>query len=267
MLLAMIFIVVASSLLIGYSISNNPPSSVLNGHTVAGGFVFFEANNLFKLLIPLLGIFEGFVLYGRDRLDGVLDSIILKPITKSAIMTVRFTACVISFFLAVGFSVLIVDYFLLGHHFSVLSQSWVAAILLTYVIEGSAFVGITFLLSHLLKSTASLLGMAFTLFFLLAVLWGDIASAVIMAFGHAYFGSFAFLRDYVIFSYASPVNYQENVAFFMTKTTPIITGYAYGPIILDPQKFGVSFLLLTLVGIAWSAIPFLICQLLTWKRD
>lgn len=267
----MMVIVTLSSILVAYTVSSNPPAQVVVGNTVMGGYIFSSLNNLFGLLIPLVAIFEGYVVYGRDRLSGVLDSILIKPITKQNVLIVRFLACVVSVLIGLGISTTIVDSSLVANGYSAMPPQLFITILLSFLSESSAFVGLVFLVSHLSRSQTILLGVPVALFFTFGILWGDIITSAIIQFAHVYpFSSseFEFLRDYCLFSYASPVSFVGNAGFLVTGVgPPVIITFQMGQLLLDPRKFGVTLSYVTLAGLIWAVVPILTSWLLSRKYD
>jgi ABC-type transport system involved in multi-copper enzyme maturation permease subunit len=116
--------------------------------------------------VPVAGILVAYGAYGRERLNGVLESILTRPVSRRALATSRYVSVTLA--LAVA-SVVVVEAFvllsgiLIGFSFGASAQT---GLLLGAFIEAMAYAGIVFVLSRLFKSTALVLGIAAGLYFL-----------------------------------------------------------------------------------------------------
>src|SRR5438105_12707094 len=132
----------------------------------------FFFSTILVLFIPLMAIIGSYSSYGKDRLTGVLESVLARPVTRLGLATSRFLSSLIAFTIASAAAVGVVDLLLNSIGGSFLEQSYVLAIIAGLLVEVAAFTGLIFLLSHLLKSTGALLGISIVFFIVLDFFWG-----------------------------------------------------------------------------------------------
>ena len=163
----------------------------------------FFFSGILGFFVPLMAIIGSYSSYGKDRLTGVLESVLSRPITKRGLATSRFLSTLLAFSLAIMASVGLVDIVLNQVAGSVLPQDYVLAIIAGLVTEVAAFTGLIFLLSHLVKSTGLLLGIGIGLFAVLDFSWGLIIFLLTVLLGGAQ-GSFVALQATYFSYYANP---------------------------------------------------------------
>src|SRR3989442_3760704 len=165
------------------------------------GIASFFFPGVFGFFIPLMAIIGTYSSYGKDRLTGVLESVLARPVTKRGLAMSRFLSTVLSFTLASAAAVGVVDLLLNSIGGSFLDQSYVLSIIAGLVVEVAAFTGLIFLLSHLLRSTGALLGISIVLFVVLDFFWSLIILLVTVALGGTG-GSFVALQPTYLSYYA-----------------------------------------------------------------
>ena len=141
---------------------------------------------------------------------------------------------------------------------SLLSNDYLLAIMSGLVVEISAFVGLVFLLSHLLRSTGSLLGVTIGLFIVLDFFWNLIIFLAGTLFGGTQ-GSALYLQATIISYYANPaqfLNLVNSYVFQNANGLPIQT-----------SNYGLTLSGLVFDGVAWAVVPFLAFLTLAVKRD
>ncbi|MCL4421323.1 MAG: ABC transporter permease [Candidatus Thermoplasmatota archaeon] len=223
------------------------PYSVINS-----ALVITELLQLpYEFLIPILGIFSAYFYYSKDKASGVLESIIVRPVTKGRLFASRFTAGVISFFVALIISLGFVDLVVLHYTGSALSSGSFFSILLSYFATAIAYSGIIYLISQFVKSQGAIIGIGIGLFFLLAIFWGDIAFLLpfVLHVNLSVPGAYSIV---IALSSISP-------SFIPTMNTYLMNGLYTGD--------GVSLGSLLFVGIAWAIIPAVASFLLARSRD
>jgi len=143
----------------------------------------FFFSTILGLAIPLMAIIGSYSSYGKDRLTGVLESVLARPVTRRGLAMSRFLSTIVAFTIASAAAVGVVDLLLNSIGGSFLDQSYVLSIIAGLVVEVAAFTGLIFLLSHLLRSTGALLGISIVLFVVLDFFWSLIILLVTVALG------------------------------------------------------------------------------------
>jgi ABC-2 type transport system permease protein len=208
--------------------------------------------------IPLMTIIGSYSSYGKDRLTGVLESVLSRPITRRGLAMSRFLSTLAAFSISIVASVGVVDLVLNSVAGSFLSQDYVLAIIAGMVVEVAAFTGLIFLLSHLVKSTGSLLGISIGLFVVLDFFWGLIVFGLTLLLGGAQ-GSFVGLQ-------ATYLSYYANPAQFLN----LVNAYVFQSLVgafVSPSSYGVTLPAIVVDGVLWAVAPFIIFLYLAVKRD
>src|SRR5207253_1418974 len=89
----------------------------------------FFFSTILGLVIPLMAIIGSYSSYGKDRLTGVLESVLARPVTRLGLATSRFLSSLIAFTIASAAAVRVVDLLLNSIGGSFLEQSYVLAII------------------------------------------------------------------------------------------------------------------------------------------
>ena len=230
-----------------------PPQPVMSTSIASG---FFSV--VLGFFIPLMAIIGSYSSYGKDRLTGVLESVLARPVTKRGLAMSRFLSTVLSFTLASAAAVGVVDLLLNSVGGSFLDQSYVLAIIAGLAVEVAAFTGLIFLLSHLLKSTGALLGISIVLFLVLDFFWSLIIFLLTLALGGTS-GSAVALEATFVSYYANPAQFLSLINVYTLQSS--------SGVLLQPSSYGVTLPAITLDGILWAVVPFLVFLYLAIKRD
>jgi len=229
-----------------------PPQPIMESNIASSFF-----STILGLVIPLMAIIGSYSSYGKDRLTGVLESILARPVTRQGLAMSRFFSTVAAFTIASAAAVGVVDLVLNNVGGSFLDQSYVLAIIAGLVVEVAAFTGLIFLLSHLLKSTGALLGISIVLFIVMDFLWSLIIFLVTLALGGTG-GSFVALQATFYSYYANPAQFLNliNAYVFQSSNTAV-----------QASSLGVTLPAIVLDGLLWAIAPFVIFLYLAVKRD
>lgn len=215
---------------------------------------------LSEILIPVLGIFTAYFIYGKDKTSGVLESVLKRPVTRHGLLSSRFSANAISILIAVLSSMVIADLFI-NHYFGMyLDLSFSAFFVWTYVIEGLSYLAIIYMFSHLLKSSGALLGVSVAVFVVLALFWNVIVE-IVFAVLHIASGTSSYVLYTVISYFLTPVGYHSLVQFHYTNQV------GSAGITANPATYGVTIPSIIITGILWVAVPFIIALVLSGRRD
>ena len=223
--------------------------------TDVGSFFFA---GILSFFVPLVAVIGSYSSYGKDRITGVLESVLARPVTRRSLAISRFLSTILAITIATIASVGIVDLILGIVTGSTLSSSYILAIIAGLVVEIAAFTGLVFLFSHLFKSTGSLLGLSIGLFIFLDFFWNFIVFLLAAVLGGT-LGSAVYLQATIISYYANPAQFLNLVNIFFFQST---NGLA-----IQGSNYGLTLPTLVFVGIVWSVAPFIIFLYLAVKRD
>ncbi len=223
--------------------------------------VFSGIAPIIGILIPILAVFAGYLTYGKDRMTGVLESVLKRPVTRTGLIESRFVSNAASIIIAVVLSVAIGD-LIIHHYFSMyLSTGFTLFLMWTYIVEGIAFLALVYMISHITRSLGGLLGAAIGIFVVLDIFWEIIPAAIIAALGISTSSS-AYVYSNIAMDYVSPSGYESLVELLFTKHIGFISSVS-----INPAAYGVTSTILVLAGIVWMAVPFVIAFYLARNRD
>src|SRR3989441_364694 len=231
-----------------------PPQTRISGTDVASSFF----SSLVSFFIPLVAIVGSYSSYGKDRLTGVLESVLARPVSRRGLVLSRFLSTLLAISLAVVASVGIVDAILNNVTGSFLSQDFVLAMIAALLAEVAAFSGIVFLLSHLVKSSAVLLGISIGLFVVLDFFWSLIIYLLTALLGGTV-GSAVYIQTTILANLANPAQFVSLVDTYMF-------GSSSG-VLIQPANYGLTLPVLIVDGVSWAVAPFVAFLYLAMKRD
>lgn len=138
-----------------YTVGTSSSTDLANLLTIDLGF-----------FVPVAGTLVAYGAYGRERLSGVLESILTRPVSRRALAISRYVSVTLTLAVAsvvVVEAIAILSGIIIGFSFGVAAQF---GLILGTFIEAMAYAGIVFVLSRLLKSTSLVLGLAAGLYLL-----------------------------------------------------------------------------------------------------
>jgi len=238
------------------------PAFMFNSNTYIEGPVdlatqFFAGT--FGLLVPLMVILGSYSSYGRDRVSGVLESILSKPVTRRGLALSRYLSTILAMSFATLVAVASVD-LILGYYFSgaYLDPEFLLATFGALFVEIAAFAGLTFLFAHLVRSSGLLIGLSIGLLLLFEFFWSLIAY-VLMVVANTPSGSTAALHLEIGSYFFSPTEFTTLVYTSLTHkflTNPV-----------SPASLGIDPASLIVTGILWVTLPLFAYLRLATKRD
>lgn len=229
--------------------------------TILQSLVQSGIGSILGLLIPILGVFAGYLTYGKDKTTGVLESVLKRPVTRGGLITSRFFANSVSIIGSVIISMVIGD-LIIHHYFHLyLTTYFTLFFIWTYVVEGLAFLALVYMFTHMVKSQGALLGISITLFVLLGLFWQIIPAVIELAMGIGAQSSI-YIPLTLGFNLASPSGYSNLVSFFFTNRIGTIAQVS-----ANPATFGIVEYSLVIVGLLWILVPFLIAFALARRSD
>jgi len=238
-----------------FSLSELRPRIQPSNASLIASFFF---STFLSFFVPLMAIIGSYSSYGKDRITGVLESILARPITKLGLGLSRFLTTFMSFSLAGIACVGVVDLLLFRFGGAYLPGNYALAMMGGLVVEFAAFTGLIFLLSHLVKSTGLLLGLSIIMFLILDFFWSILVFLVTFLLGGTS-GSALALQVTLASYYANPAQFLSliNTYYFQSASG----------ILIQSSNYGVTAPAIILDGILWASIPFLLFIYLAVKRD
>ncbi len=227
---------------------------------------FSIESSLLVIFIPLLAVFMAYFTYGKDRVMGVLETVIKRPITKGGAIRSRFLANSVVVASSIVAAILVSDLISFRYFHLFMPASFVIYMSWAYSIIGISFLAIAYLFSHLLKSPGSLLGALIAVFMIFGLFWTVIFDVVVSVFSIVS-GSTTYLTLQVIFDYANPAGYASLFQLFITHSLSGGLGGGGSSQSINPANFGVTPALLLISAILWVAVPFILAQQIAIKRD
>lgn len=218
----------------------------------------FFFSTILSFFMPLAAILGAYSSYGKDRLTGVLESVLARPISRRGLAISRFLSTLTALAVAAIASVGIVDLLLNQVLGSALPQDYALAIISGLVVEVAAFTGLIFLLSHLVKSTGLLLGISIVLFVILDFFWSLIVFLLTLLLGGTS-GSAVALEATLISYYANPAQFLQLINVYVFQSS---SGIGF-----QSSNYGVTLPAIVLDGFLWAILPFLAFLYLAVKRD
>jgi ABC-2 type transport system permease protein len=232
-----------------------PPVQPIQSLPIA--IAFFT--QILAVFIPLIAIIGAYSSYGKDRVTGVLESVLSRPVTRKGLSLSRYLSTFLALSIAIGITVGVVDAILRYFGGSFLSAQVLLSSTGAFLVELAAFVGLVYLFSHLVRSAGLLIGLSIGLFIILDFLWGAIVFLVAVAF-KVDTGSLIYAQVSTIASYFNPAQFIQLVILYITN----ISSFGFS---VPPSSLGVSIPSLVLAGVLWIVLPLGAFLFLAIKRD
>lgn len=235
------------------SISFVPPSSQILT-------VFFSSSSvLMSEFVPLLAVFAGYFFFGRERVSGIIESVLVRPVTRGSVIVSRYVASVVLFAIASAAGLLVV-YLFVGLYTSYYIPSvYLGDAFWALLVMCGGFIGLVFLASIFMKSAGSMLGLSIGIYIALSFLWGLISLIISVLLGRS-FGSAGFIRTYVAMLYLSPSGYLTLESMVATNN------FLFGQV-SNLSSLGLSQTGVIAGGILWLTVPFILAAILFVRRD
>ncbi|MDG6933125.1 MAG: ABC transporter permease subunit [Nitrososphaerota archaeon] len=226
----------------------------LNANELASTFF----SSLLGLFVPLMAIIGAYSVYGRDRVTGILESVLVRPVTRRGVLVSRYVSIVAAVTLATVITILIVDLIVWYEIKEALGMTFVLESVGSLFVEIAAFVGIIFIVSQFTKSTGALIGSGIGLFLVLDLLWSLLLALAVTATGVS-FGSLSALRLQVDLSFVNPSQFIGLLQILQFRSLSGIP--------IQPSQFGITPVTLILTGALWVAVPVLLAIRIVRSRD
>jgi ABC-type transport system involved in multi-copper enzyme maturation permease subunit len=225
---------------------------------------FFES--IFGLFIPLMAIVGTYNLYGKDRVSGVLESVLAQPVSRKGLSISRFVSTFVAMAAAICISVTIIDIITLYFTKAFVSSTIILSSTGAFLVELATFIGIMMLLSHVLRSSGALIGIGIGIFMVIDFFWGVIIS-LMAAIAHIDYGSSHFFQIAVAAEFANPAQFVGLVDTYLTHLTGFVGISAVSGFPITPEAYWISIPSIIATGIFWIVVPLAAFLYLAIKRD
>ncbi len=226
-----------------------PPSSG-TGTSVVLGF----GGTFMVYLVPLMAILATYSVYGRDRLTGVLEGVLARPVSRLGLASSRYLAVIVALCIAVSFAMACLEGLVYWVYGGFLSLDGALTLFAALLVEIGAFTGITFLLSHTLRSAGGLVGISLGLFALFTVGW-LVVLPLIAALTGTYFSA-GYETAVIHLDFLNPVQFFTLAQYQLLASVPNGFGpFGGGP--TAPSADGITLGSLIATGLAWTVLPLL----------
>ncbi len=210
------------------------------------------------LLIPMMGIFSAYFYYSKDKTSGVLESILVRPITRGKLMMSRFTGNSVSFLVGLLLALGIADVILHYYTGVFISSGTFLVIFLGYLVEVIGFAGIVYLVSQFEKTQGQVLGTGLGLLFVLGFMWSTVISPAILYFLHIKSTGIAYLKNLLIVNSLSPTYFPDIIADYHIGL--YTTAY-------KASAVGINIYSVIAVALIWVLVPSMLALYFAMRRD
>jgi ABC-2 type transport system permease protein len=222
--------------------------------------------SVFGVLIPLVGILGAYNVYGRDRTSGVLESVLVRPISRRGLLFSRYVAVVVGLCLAAAAAMFVASMLVYWTAGVSLSLSFVVGMTGAMVVEIVAFVGITFLLSHLIRSSGTLIIISITLFLVLDVIWSIVVQSLLQLLGNPN-DSVLGVQLQILSGMVNPTQFISLAEVFRRGIIKVGGSLAPGGLRIPVEWYGLTPWSMTVIGSLWMVCPLAASLYLARKGD
>lgn len=233
-----------------------PAQTSLHATTVAFSFV----SGIIAFFVPIMAILAAYSTYGKDRVSGVLDGALCRPVSRIGLALSRYLAVIVALGIAVLLGVCVMDGLIVWAVGSWLPQDVVFALFGSLVIEIGAFVGLTFLLAYVVRSSGTLIGGAVGVWALFGVAWNTVIVNLAVTTGNPV-SSPQYVSFVVGAEFLNPADF---VGLVQSLVTGVVVGGLGGSL---PQAYGITYPDLVAAGLAWLLVPLALFLYLVQTRD
>jgi len=214
-------------------------------------FTLFVSGVL-ALVIPLMAILVAYNSYGKDRVTGILESVLARPITRRSLGLSRYLSLVIATSVSLVVTMLVMELIskaLLG---DILPPTYAASTVLALIVESASFIGIMMLLSQFLRSQGSMILVGIGLWIILDFFWGVLILFASFALG-IQIGSGNYLGLTIQSSFFNPAQFYSLVGEYLGGLS--VSSVIGGSTPISPATYGLTPLTLGITGVFWVLAP------------
>ncbi|MGD0476819.1 MAG: ABC transporter permease [Nitrososphaerales archaeon] len=214
-------------------------------------FTSFTASIL-SLVVPLMAVLVAYGSYGKDKATGVLESVLTRPVTRRGLALSRYVSILLSISVALVVTMAVMEVISKAMLGSILSPAFAAYTVVSLIVEAAAFIGIIMLLSHVLKSSGSIVGLGVGLWILLDFFWGLLILIAALALG-VQIGSGNYLGLTIQSAFFNPAQFYVLVGDFLNGLSISSSFGTQTPI--SPATYGLTPYSIALAGVFWVLVP------------
>ena len=210
---------------------------------------------LLGLFVPLMAVLTGFSIFGRSKLDGSLNYVVVRPISRRSLISSRFFSNIVAIFIPVSISMGISSIVFHFYFDTYIPASTIYLTLWALLVMAAGYTGLVYLASSMMKSFSKLVGTIIGIFILLDLFWsfsGNLIPSLITS--GLTLGSRNYAVTNVILDYLSPSGFVNIVSYmgYGNTSQKIFLGN------FIPAQVGIDMLTIISIGIAWIVIPFIL---------
>jgi ABC-2 type transport system permease protein len=232
------------------------PQTFNLGQTNQIVFSFFTT--IYGIFIPLIAIIGSYNSYGKDRVSGVLESILAQPVSRLGLSLSRFLSSFVAMAIAIAISMGVVDAIVLYYTHSLLNGDILLASAGAFFVELAAFIGIMMLLSRVVRSSGALIGIGIGLFIVFDFLW-SVLIILVLSLTRTSYNSAGYLGYVIGAEFLNPAQFVGLVNTYLTGQSTLG--------LISPSKYGITIPSLVATGIIWAVIPLVGFLYLAIKKD
>ncbi len=176
-------------------------------------------------------------------MSGVMESILVRPVTRGKLFISRFTGNAISFIAGLLIALGVADIILYKYTGSFISSGTFIDLFAGYLVEAVGFAGLMYLVSQFLKTQGQVLGVGIAFLFILGFMWSTLILLIPLIL-HISAAS-SFYRDELILGSISPAYYPQLITAFKS-------GVYDG---ISAPSLGINIISVMVVGLIWVLIP------------
>jgi ABC-2 type transport system permease protein len=241
-----------------YQVSQLYPSAQIISLGQTNQIIISFFTTIYGIFIPLIAIIGSYNSYGKDRVSGVLESILAQPISRRGLALSRFFSSFAGMAIAISISMGIVDALVLYYTKSLLNSAILLASAGAFFVELGAFIGLMMLVSRVVKSSGLLIGIGIGLFLVFDLFWTIIILAALSVTG-AGFSSSGYVGLQIAGEFLNPAQFIQLVITYLTSQGP--AG------LISPAQYGITIPSIIVTGILWVIVPLVTFLYLAVKRD
>jgi ABC-type transport system involved in multi-copper enzyme maturation permease subunit len=212
--------------------------------------------------IALMAILSSYYGYGRDRVKGYIDMVLARPVTRFGLALSRYFTIVLVLMTALILLILILDFSVYYAIEKFVDFELLSTYMIAFIVEFMAIIGITLVLSHIVKSTGGLIGIGIGLWAVLSLFWDLIVFLVSMSLGLKPL-SLDYYRVSTYLSFINPLRFHVLLDIYKRG----FIGMGIEEISVNPASYGLTIFSLIITGILWVVVPLLLFVVLASKRD
>lgn len=234
---------------------------IITQSSVDGAFDSF-ASGSFIPAIGILSTFVAFLIFGRERASGAMQSVVVRPVTREGLVLSRFLGSLLLLLAGVLAGLFLADALGRGTTGFYVSGTTLAETFVGAVVVSGFFLGLTMAVTQATRRSGPVLLLGVGLFAFFDFFWGSITSGVASILGLAP-GVSGYDRFLVNVTFFNPFGFAQLVQMYFSGTIAS----------LDPTSahsaayYGIGLPALAIAAVVWIVPLVLVATLLARKAD